>query len=165
MSEYVPTGPFVNGTSPGITAAFLNNIEAFIEQLEADTGASTISGSTSGTATLYQPLQGNFKVLIVRFNNFRNGSAPAQTLAIPTPITAVEYIFTSNCGAFQVLSSSVAQTVAQITSFVTNADNGVNLTTTLHQNWVAHGAAPIDTISLNGSDAGTHNGLIVIIGI
>ena len=41
---YVPTGPWTAGSAPGVSAAFLTNLEAFVQQLEGDTGVTTITG-------------------------------------------------------------------------------------------------------------------------
>jgi hypothetical protein len=59
MANYVRTGPFVNGTVPGISAAFLNAVEAVLEQPSGgvETGkyflnsGSSVSGFQFGTYT------------------------------------------------------------------------------------------------------------------
>jgi hypothetical protein len=40
MTKYSATGPFTNGTSPGISATFLNNVETFLGYA-ADTNITT----------------------------------------------------------------------------------------------------------------------------
>jgi hypothetical protein len=165
MGGYTPSGPWNNGGSPPISAAFLGNVENWIQQTEGSTGSIVLSGSTSGTATLYQVLQGPFKLVIVQLNNFRNGSAPAQTLAMPTPFTATCRGWNSNVNPFQLLKASVAQTVQQLTALNNGADNGVAPQTTLRANWLWHCDTFIDTISFNGSQGVAVGGQIVMFGV
>jgi len=166
MPGYVNTGLFVNGGAPALAAAFFNNLEAWINQAEGTTGGVAISGSTSGTATLYQVLQGNFKLVIVQLVNFRNGSAPAQTLAMPVPFTVSCRGWNSNMGGpFQLLKASVAQTVQQISALNAGADNSVSAQTTLHANWFWHCDTFIDTVSINGSQGAAVNGQLIMFGI
>jgi len=167
MPSYVATGPFNNGGAPAIAAAFLNNLETWIAQAEATTGVSTISGSTSGTATLYQPFQGAFKLVIVQLVNFRNGSAPAQTIALPVPFTISLHGWNSGIGGAvpQVMKAGVAQTVQEFLSASGGAAGGVSPQTTLLSNWLWHCDTFIDAISFPGSQAATTNGQLIMIGI
>src|SRR6266446_4327901 len=98
MPAYVPSGPFVNSSPPALAAVVFNNVEAWIQQAEGATGSSAINGSTAGTATLYQPFQGPFKLVIVQLVGFRNGGAPAQTLALPVPFTTSLHGWNSSVG-------------------------------------------------------------------
>jgi len=166
MPAYTPTGPFGNNVPPGLSNTFFNNLESWIQQAEADIGSSAISGSTSGTATLYQVFQGVFKLVIVQLNNFRNGSAPAQNIAIPVPFTTTCRGWNSSIGPVQLLKASSAQTVQQLIGFNTGADNSVSGQTTLHANWLWHCDSGPDTISFTGSQpAPAWGGQLVIIGI
>src|SRR5690348_6965240 len=97
LVTYTPAGPWNNNNPPGISAGVLTAMETFMSGVQWDTNASwdgsgnltlnsiiaalskinavatTISGSTSGTASLYQPLQGTIKLVFVSLNGFRNG--------------------------------------------------------------------------------------------
>ena len=53
---YSPTGPFTNGSSPGLSAALFNELERWLAQVD-NAAATTLSGTT-GTATAYMPFQG-----------------------------------------------------------------------------------------------------------
>jgi hypothetical protein len=88
MSGYTATGPFVNGGAPALAQGFFNNIETWIQQTEGDTGAVSISGTTAGTATLYQFFQGSLKGFFLFFNGYRNSTATEQYLTLPVAITA-----------------------------------------------------------------------------
>src|SRR5258706_5611183 len=94
--QYTPTGPFSNGIAPGLSSTFFNNIEAWIAIVDNSPGT-VLNGSTAGTATLYQPFQGVFKLVIVKEIGFRNGGGSTPTLAIPKPFTATALWF--QCGA------------------------------------------------------------------
>src|SRR6266571_998069 len=101
--SYTQFGPFTNGTSPPINASFLNGVESFLLLVNAlatdssitsdsagaatmiklaiNSGSTVLNGSTAGTATLYQPLNGTLKLVVVYENGFRNGGGSAQTIA------------------------------------------------------------------------------------
>jgi len=167
MPGYISRGPFSNGGPPALDQTFFNGLESWINQAEATIGGSTISGSTSGTATLYQVLQGNFKLVIVTLATFRNGGAPAQTLAIPTPLTTcVFFAYSTNIGGpWQVLKASVAQGVQQLITLNAGADNITSAQTSIRANWFWHCDTGIDTISINGSQGSSASGRIIIFGI
>jgi len=164
---YVPRGPFSNGMAPAIDQTWCNGLEAWFTQADATTGSSTISGSTSGTAQLIQPLQGYFKVVIVQLVNFRNGGAGAQTLALPVPFTTSLHGWNSGIGGAvpQVMKAGVAQTVQQFLSATGGAAGSVSPQTTLLSNWLWHCDTFIDTVSFPGSQAATTNGQLIMIGI
>src|SRR6266704_1092931 len=75
---YVPTGPWTAGSAPGVSAAFLTNLEAFVQQLEGDTGVTTITGGTNGTADCYQPLQGTINMDVITALAAGGGTAVNQ---------------------------------------------------------------------------------------
>ena len=85
---YVPTGPWTNGAAPGISAAFLGNLEAYIAWAEGDASSQvTVTGTTAGSATCYQFLQGGLKGLFLYFAGYRNSTATEQLLALPVGFT------------------------------------------------------------------------------
>src|SRR5438034_9808178 len=87
MAGYTATGPFVNGGAPALAQGFFNNIESWIQQTEGDTGAVSVSGTTAGTATLYQFFQGTLKGFYLFFNGYRNSTATEQYLTLPVAFT------------------------------------------------------------------------------
>src|SRR6266567_3119700 len=87
MSGFTPSGPFVNGGAPALAQGVFNNIETWIQQTEGDTGAVSVSGTTAGTATLYQFFQGNLKGFFLFFNGYRNSTATEQYLTLPVAFT------------------------------------------------------------------------------
>ena len=85
---YNPTGPWTNNAAPGIQASFLNNLEAYIAWAEGDASAQvTVTGTTAGSATCYQFLQGGLKGLFLYFAGYRNSTATEQLLALPVGFT------------------------------------------------------------------------------
>jgi hypothetical protein len=111
-----------------------------------------ISGSTSGTANLYQVFQGTFKYLIVEFTNFRNGGGSAQTLTLPLAFAAG--------GLFQALdipasvslkSSGTAITLETITTLAASGNGGTATSnTTLWARSFGGFNSGFDTISIGG---------------
>src|SRR5438876_9273719 len=117
---YSPTGSFVNGNAPGISATFLNNLEAYIAWAEGDASAQvSVSGTTAGTAVLYQFLQGGLKGFLLYFNGYRNSTATEQYLTLPVAFTAY--------GVWQ--SGGIPQT--HIATGTTNINGKVNVMTGL----------------------------------
>jgi hypothetical protein len=85
---YVPTGPFTNGGAPGLSASLFNNLENWIKQVDSNSSILvTVNGTTSGSANLYQILQGTVKAFLLQFVGYRNSSATEQRLTLPTPFT------------------------------------------------------------------------------
>src|SRR5260370_30409924 len=85
---YVPHGLFSNGGPPGIDASFLNALEAFIAWSEGDGSTPvTVAGTTAGSATCYQFIQGGLKAFFLLFNGYRNATATEQFLALPVAFT------------------------------------------------------------------------------
>lgn len=148
-----------------IFATDINQIVNEVNNMAGDTGSVVLNGSTTGTATLYQCFQYTFKMAVVVLANFRNGSAPAQTLALPVAFTKSVFGWSGGVGTHQVLLSSVAQSVGQLITLTAGANNSVSPQTTLHENWIWRCETGIDTVSFAGSDASTHNDLIVMIGV
>jgi hypothetical protein len=125
----------------------------------------TVNGPTTGTATLYEPLQGTLKMVIVVLTNYRNGPAGDQNLVLPTAFTHGAQGWNGSSGTFDLKSAGASQTIQVNTGFASGAADGtVTPTTNIRQNNQWHCDTAFDTIGLWGSDAGTHNGFIFIIG-
>jgi len=52
MPAYSNTGPFVNNTTPGISATFLNNIENFLDSINSSAYDTHVSSDGSGNVTI-----------------------------------------------------------------------------------------------------------------
>lgn len=160
--SYTPTGPWTNGGAPGISAAFLGNVETWIGQVD-NTTTVVATGSVSGTATLYQFLQGVVKGAVVVFSNYK--SAAAQTLALPVAFSTASYWWTTDfqSGKIEALLSGAAQTFSVITAF------GLSGGTESPQAFLdsfsqGQCRAGFDTIRVTSTTNGT-GGLTVIFGV
>src|SRR5882762_9259299 len=69
------------------SAANMQRYEDFIQQAEGDSGSVVLSGATSGTATLYQTMQGTYKKVVIWLSGFRNTGGSTQTVTLPTAFT------------------------------------------------------------------------------
>jgi hypothetical protein len=184
---YTPTGPFVSGTAPGLSAALFNNVEGVLEQLnslsidnnitangsgvatmlglvmngsiQSNPTAHSVNGSTSGTATLYEIMTGTCKMFYILQNNFRNGSAGSLFIPFPTAISTYCFVLTGDTGSFNLTSSATPVTAKQFTSFGTLGTVTTMGTAALIQ------APACDSIAFLGSQAGAHTGPILIFGV
>ena len=160
---YTQKGPFSNNVPPSINAVFLDDLENWIVGID-NTVPSNVTGSTSGTANLYEIFPGTvWKYLIVHFNNYRNGSAPAQTLGLPQPFTAICAILSTDAPAFQLINGGSA-----INMFVLDTINPLGGHATSESAMAGYSLAQCgawDTLSLNGSQASTHTGMVIFQGI
>jgi hypothetical protein len=184
---YTPTGPFVSGTAPGLSAALFNNVEGVLEQLnslsidpnitangsgvatmlglvmngaiQANPGAHVLTGSTSGTATLYEIMTGTCKMFYIIQNNFRNGSAGSQFIPFPTTISSICFVMTGDSGSFNLTSSGSPVTLKQFSSFGT-----LGTLTNVGSAVIAQSPA-CDSIAFLGSQAGAHTGPVLIFGV
>jgi hypothetical protein len=152
-------------TSNIIQAADINQSVDILNTLLGYTNTVTVNGPTTGTATLYELLQGPIKIVLVVLTNYRNNPAGDQLLVLPTAFTHGAMGWNGSSGAFDLKSAGSNQTIQVNTGFASSsADGSVTGTTNIHQNNQWHCDTAFDTIGLWGSDAGTHNGFIFIIG-
>ena len=159
---YSVTGPFTDGSAPPVDQAFLNNVETWIESIDAPS-AVTLSGGSSGTATLYQWLNGTVKSVIVRFNNFKTAGS-AQNLVLPTPFTTCAQWRTSQTGTFSLTLSGTAQNLGIITAL--SASGGtVTIQTTAAGYSIGDIGSGFDTIKFAASDSTGRFGQLVLRGI
>lgn len=133
-------------------------------QLVINQAGVVLNGSTSGTAILYEVLRGTIKMVVVKFNNYKNGSVPAQTIALPTAFTAAAQVMTDDISPTQFLASGVAQNVFVLTTLA--GTGGARTTeTSIGSHSQGEVATAFDTLSFAGSQPSAHSGLIIIQGI
>src|SRR5258708_36559805 len=156
MPAYVPTGPWANGGAPGVSASFLGTLENWLQQTEGDIGAATVSGSTSGTATLYQTLQGTVKKVLILVSASYNSTV--KTIALPVAFVAeAELRAYRNNGPYRFLASGSPQNIVLANGF--NA--GGNFAVTANLTSTPAGAAgfigsvngPFDTVEFSATGA------------
>jgi hypothetical protein len=164
---YVPTGIFTNGGAPGISSSFLNGLESWIKQVDSNASILvTVNGTTSGSANLYQILQGTVKAFLLQFVGYRNASATEQRLTLPTP-------FTTRCLfiAGHVTNASVWNGGSQVAGQLADVD-GLSASggtsggyTAFHPMDFGEITSAFDQLGLGISQASTFTGLIFGIGI
>lgn len=109
MANYVKTGPFVNGSAPGISATFLNNVENVFEAASGGTesGKWWLSGWSNASGDLIQ----------VWLQSLSRTSAPVSvsvsTTTGPTNIAAVSNGQLGS-GGFQIYSTSSSAQVSNL---------------------------------------------------
>jgi hypothetical protein len=164
MGAYVPTGPWTNGAAPGISASFLGTLENWIQQTEGDIGGASVSGSTSGTATLYQTLQGTAKyVLIVVSSNY---NSTLKTIALPVAFTTRASVRAyGNNGPMRFLTSGTGQGMFLVNGFNVNGTATTTASvTSLPANMAGGGGSingPFDTVEFSAT--GTVGAALVIL--
>ncbi|SRR6266487_336304 len=191
---YTAFGTWSNGGAPGISSAFLNALESFLVlinsaatdanvssdgsgnqtlvsliaagNLQINTAASTLSGSTAGTLTLYEPLRGSaLKAALVYFSGFRNNGGSTQTLALPTAFVARSRLW---CGdlpstGIQLTSSGSAVNIAVVTALASTGGTATNVST-LKAVSTGEVLSAFDTISIPSGGSGTTDSFLLIVG-
>lgn len=105
---YTQFGAFSDDSPPALDDSFFNAIEAFLltinsaatdgnvssssgilaqKALSPSPTVVSITGTTAGTADLYQFMRGTIKAFILIFNGYRNASGTEQTIGLPTAFT------------------------------------------------------------------------------
>ena len=166
---YNPTGPFNNNAAPGLSNTFFNNLEAYIAWAEGDASAQvTVTGTTAGSATCYQFIQGAFKAFFLYYNGYRNSTATEQLLALPVGFTAYclwfagaipqTHLFT---GSTQVLNS-----VKVVTTISNGGSAGGVTQESLFQGYaMGDSGAAFDHIGLGTSQGQTFTAGLLAFGI
>lgn len=189
---YTNSGPFVNGSAPGLSATFFNNIETFLDALWGDSqitsdhsggltvvsltatsakinpSQTTLNGGTAGTAVLAQDLVGTIKRVLVVLNGFRTAGAN-QTIAIPVPFTKQCFVRAGNLGSatnfngFQLLSSGTAQSVGLVTALSSAGGTSTSVTTIFGN---SHGECfhAVDTIQFVSGSSANASGSFELVG-
>lgn len=163
-SPFAPYGnPFNSGGAPGLSAPLFDQLEGFLYQIDQP-NATVLNGATSGTATLYQPFTGIYKLVLVNINNFRNGGGSNQQIAIPTPFTSVVMFESGDVPGMSLLRSGSAQNIAVITGLASGGGSTSVVTTVGGYSFGECGGG-IDTIQFNSGGASSHSGLLILKGI
>jgi hypothetical protein len=184
--SYTVTGPYLNGSSPPLNAEFFNGIETFLALINSaavdanitadgnglqtlikqaiNPGSTVLNGSTAGTATLYQPLTGIFKAVVVIQAGFRNGGGAAQTLAIPTGFTLGFRWWVGDTNTFAFKSASTARNSNIITALASGGGT-ISSQTDIASHSIGECNFSVDTVSFNSGAASAHTGVLVMLGI
>jgi hypothetical protein len=131
------------------------------------TGGSSINGSTSGSATLYQPERGTYKKVLVWCNNFRNGGASAQNLSIPVPFTTACVFRAFDVNTFSLLAGGSTQNIGIWNGWPSSGTAGGTYFTSTTSPGHAQGFCnhAIDTVQFTPVAASAHTGFIILEGV
>jgi len=186
---YTPFGPWTDAAPPGIDASFLDGLETYLQSVNSaatDSNISAISGvltslglspnppvvtvtGTSGTATLYQFLQGSVKAAILALNSYQNSSATEQSIHLPVAFTNKAWIFTGNFTNNLRLTpyfggSASANNMRVLTGLSTGGGSG-SLVTPINAFSIGQITNHFDAIGLGVSETGTTTDLVFIVGM
>lgn len=124
----------------------------------------SMTGTTSGTAQLWQPFAGSaFKVVIVYHNNLRNGTSTVQSFTLPTAFTNGGLWVATGMPAVTVMSSGVGQNPDVVTSLAA-AGGGSSTNTTVSNFGFGDINHAFDTLQYSASNSSTHTGWLVFFG-
>jgi hypothetical protein len=148
--------------------ADLNQVVNFANTLNFPPAVTT-NGSTSGTLTLYEPLQGIVKIAVLLFANFRNNGGSTQGIILPTPFSGRSKIWAGNLPStgISLQLGGVSQTILLQTGLPTSGGAAGTTTsfTVIQGNSVGEVAAGWDTLIIPSGGSGVTNGMIVVIGL
>ena len=110
MGNYVRSGPFVNGTAPGISATFLNNLENVLEQPSggSELGKYVCAGNWAGSGS------GFFSTYIPSLSR----------TAVPVSVTIDTADQSPSGGAIAPSTDRLSSSGFHIYSSMTNGNNG-----------------------------------------
>jgi hypothetical protein len=146
-----------------VTPILTNTLGAFISIFEKPgSNGLVLSGQTSGTATLYQPLRGDLKLVIVDLENYKNTGN--QSIALPVSFQTVCWFFIPGTnGVVALLASGVAQSARIITAIALGGGTS-NGSTSINQNSFGFFNGVWDTIQFQiNSSAAT--GACIFLGV
>lgn len=191
---YTQTGPFNPGGPPGISSAFLNNVEAFLAALWSDSAITSnhagiltvaglvtgsnllqlgrvtaaVNGSTSGTLTLYEFMVGttSLKIAGCFFNGYKNAGS-ALSLPLNAPFTVGAFLAANIGGNGLQLWNSGSQLTTSIGVLTALASGGGSISTVnnLPQNSIGNCKSAFDTIKEPGGNSSTATGFGFFVGI
>lgn len=182
-TTYTNAGPFNPGTSPGISAAFLNAVETMLHAgwfdsaitsngsgietalgfiangaIQPNPTAVTQNGQTSGTASLYQIFTGTIKMAVGVLSNYQNTAA--QEMLLPTAFTTTAMFFIGNAvgNSFSFRLATTDQSLRLVGTFGAAASTA----TTVPQNSMGTVNAGFDRVRIQLSTGATSCSLFVL---
>lgn len=168
MGDYIMSGPFNSGAPPGLDSPFFNNVESWIQQVEGDIGSVPVNGTTAGTATMYQFLQGTVKAFFMFFNSYRNSTATEQQIALPVAFTTWALWWAGATPAVHIYNSGsqVNSAIFQVTSEPSaGGAGGISVQSQINGYSYGEIAHAFDHIGLGVSMGQTQTGGLFVIGI
>lgn len=137
--------------------------------LQSNPAAVTVNGTTAGTATLYQFLQGAIKAFYLYYNGYRNSTTTEQKLALPVPFTSRSAFFAQ--GGIPVthiyLSGVQVMTSCNVIVLLPSGSGAGNISVQSAMNGFSSGelVGAYDSIGLGVSQSMTFTAGLFVIGI
>lgn len=157
--------------NPAMDLSSHDGVVRFPQPIRLIPKVATLNGSTSGTYTIYEFCAGpgatDLKFCVCVSNNFRNGGASVQSLALPVAFQSFARMWFGDHSVGTLTKAGVAQGVGTITSMpATNASGGtVSVGTVIAAYVLDDIGAGFDTVTFNSGQASAHTGVDVFIGI
>lgn len=160
------------GTASPVARLFVTNLIAALQlvdtnsnvDVDLESGSNILNGGTSGTAQIWTPFRGLWKITVIQLNNFKTG-ASNQLVNFPGIYSNRAFILATDCEGTELFKGGVAQGVRQWTSFGAAGSGGGTSPTTTWQGfnllWLATG---FDQIQFNSGWVSARNGVIFIVG-
>lgn len=125
-----------------------------VTMLDSGSTGTTITGSTAGTATIYQVLRGTVKILVLLFNGYQNNTGTEQKIALPVAFTQRAMFMTGNTKTTSIWSGG-SQLTSKINVVTALASTGGTTTgaTTIPSNSFGEIIQGFDTVGLGISEA------------
>jgi len=186
---YTQYGPFTDNAAPGISSAFLNALETFLvgensasydanvssdgsgnvsmQTLKLNLTGITVSGTTSGTATLYQFLQGTIKAFYLYYNGYRNSTATEQKITLPRAFTGRSHAF-ANGGIppTHLYLAGAPQSFSIVTTLPSGTGaGGITTQTAINGYSSAEVVGPFDSVGLGISQSMTFTSGLFVLGV
>lgn len=132
--------------------------------IDLEPGSTTINGSTSGTAQLWQFLKGNIKAFLIVCNNFRNGGASNQFITLPVALNFGGAALVSTFPLASFMLANVAKATNVLTTLSGTGAGTVSTTTNIFGNAILLPTSGIDQIRFNSGQASASSGVMFLIG-
>lgn len=164
MSGFSPI-TWVNGSTPA-NASNMQRYDDWIQQLEGDANAITISGTTAGSATIYPILQGTVKAFLAQLNGYKNASATEQTITLPTAFTFGALVVSGNIQQLDFYNSgTIVNTKMSDVDGLSSSGGSSSVYTAIHPLDFGQFSNAFSAVGFGFSQSATYNGLVFVLGI
>src|SRR5438270_1170896 len=139
--------PWTDNAPPDISASFLTALESWILGVDQPTPV-TVTGSVSGSASLYQYLTGTVKVLVINWNNYKSAAAQTLTLLVPFTQNGLVVVCESQVQTVEFLAGGTPVTIS-VMDTISAGSGGTQLPSTTIKSWsIGQVRAAFDTVRL-----------------
>jgi hypothetical protein len=165
LSTNLLYGPSFGGSLFLMDSSSVVNLKLFSDgSMWTNIPGISVSGSTSGTASVQALVSGNFNIIKINENNF---NSTAKTIQLLEPITTSLMFWTGEVGAsgdggIQLLNAGSAVSMAIITGLAAAGGSAASQSSAYKYSWALFNGA-VDTISFSAT-SGAHTSTSFLIG-